>query len=313
MALNKWVLTVLVLSILIISGCSGGSKDVTLSNPYMGGSQGIVANFEPMGVSSSGASQSIFSDEDFPVQIAVKNKGEFSLPTGAVRTTLKGISPRDYQGLSFSMQNNQLIEKISETNLKGGETTIDHNKGKLNPNVMGNINVITANLFADVVYPYESYVTVPKVCYKDVTSKTSQDEICQVDAALTLFSSGAPIRATSAKEQRSGKGLVSVEFTVENVGGGEAKVDNTKEFDIRYDEIGFAVSATTSNKADWECRSGGSTTTGRFGDDKKLIIICKLKTPIPSDQVYQSNLDLTLSYVYKSIISTDLVIKNKNI
>ena len=307
------IAAILVLSLFLLSGCKGGTEQVSTNNPYLGGSQGLVAVFEPMGVASDGAAQSIFDDEEFSMQINVKNKGEFTVPAGSVKTVIKGISPSDYTGLTFQKTNTDEVEKISEFNQKGGETTINHGNGKLVSNRISDRNMLNANIFADVIYPYKTFVSAPKVCFKDDTTKSRDDNICDIEnAALQVFSSGAPIRATGAKEMRSGKGLISVEFTIENAGGGESKNPANADFDYRYNEITFEVQQS-STPSKWNCRSsGGPAGVGRFAEDNKLTILCKLTQVIPANEVYQSQLDLTLNYDYKSIISTDLLIKNKN-
>jgi hypothetical protein len=307
------IATVLVISLFLLQGCTGGSKQtVTTDNPYLGGSQGLVATFDPMGVSTTSAAQSIFDDENFPLTINLKNKGEFTVPSGTMKTIIKGISPSDYTGITFEKTNSEAIEKISLANTQGGITTIDHGNGKLVANRIKDRNILNANIFADVIYPYKTFISAPKVCFKDDTTKTRDDTICDIEnSALQVFSSGAPIRAVSAKEVRSGKGLISVEFSIENAGGGESKNPANADFDYRYNEIAFEVQES-STPSKWDCRSSGRAGTGRFDESNKLAILCKLTTVIPSNQVYQSQLDLTLKYDYKSIISTDLLIKNKD-
>ncbi len=303
---------ILMLSALLITGCSsGGSKQVTVDNPYIGGSQGLIPTFEPMGVSSNGGTQTVYDNENIPIQINIKNKGEYTVPSGQVTSTIKGISSADYTGITFQKTNDQDIEKISEFNTNGGETTIDHGNGKLVDGRLDNRNLLTANIFAEIIYPYQTYISAPKVCFRDASSKTGET-ICQVDnAALQVFSSGAPIRAVSAKEIQSGKGLVSFEFTIENAGGGESKKTTSADFDYRYNEIGFSVK-DSSNPSKWDCKSSGQTGTGRFDDANKLTILCKLTQTIGETEAYQSELGLTLDYDYKVMINSDLVIKNHN-
>lgn len=309
---NIIIAAILMLSLFLFQGCTGGGKEtVSVDNPYLGGSQGIVATFEPMGVSSESSAQSIYDNEVFPVQINIKNKGEYTVLAGTMKTIIKGISPSDYVGLTFQRNNGQEVEKISEYNQNGGETTIDHGNGRLVENRIKDRNMLNANIFADVIYPYKTFVSAPKVCFKDDTTKNRDDNICNIEnSALQVFSSGAPIRATSAKEMRSGKGLISVEFIIENSGGGESKNPANADFDYRYNEIAFDVQES-STPSKWDCRSSGRAGVGRFADNK-LTILCKLTQVIPENQVYQSQLDLTLKYDYKSIISTDLLIKNKD-
>ncbi|MBR9690504.1 hypothetical protein GOV08_02355 [Candidatus Woesearchaeota archaeon] len=308
------ILSVIVF-LLLLTGCNGGdtSESISLNDPYLGGSQGLVIEFEPLGVETNGVQQ-IFDDETFPVEFTLKNKGEYTVPAGTLKTKIKGISPSDYTGLTFEKSNSDEIEKISEYNDRGGETTIDHGDGRLVASRIKDRNLLSATIFGEITYPYKTFISAPKVCFKDVTSKTRDNEICDVDTTLQVFSSGAPIKAVSAQESRSGRGLVAVEFEIENVGGGEAKSASSAEFDYRYDEIGFNVQESSSPEK-WDCRSSGREGVGRFGDDQRLTIICKLRDQykIQPDEVYQSQLDLTLEYSYKVLISSDLIIRNNDI
>lgn len=313
---NKLLILITALVIMIIvNGCTNNqtSTTVDLDDPYLGGSQGLVIEFEPMAPEQDGV-DTIFNDEEFSVNLNIKNKGEYTVPANTVKSKIKGISSSDYTGLLFDATNTDEIEKISEYNENGGEINIDHKKGKLVQNRIQDRNLITATLFAEITYPYKTFISAPKVCFKDVTSKSRDDEICNVDSTLQVFSSGAPIKATSAEEIRSGKGLVSVTFYIENVGGGEVKRPDMADFDYRYDELAFTIQESSSpNK--WDCRSAGRTGVGRFREDNTLEIVCNLKNEyqIGANEVYQSQLDLTLEYDYKILLSNDLVIRNNDI
>ena len=314
MKMKKMLIAMLMLSIAILTGCTGGNQQVTISDPYMGGSQGLLAQFEPLGASIDGNTQSIFDDEPFTLVINLKNKGEYEIPANTMKTTIKGISSSDYTGITFQKSNGEKLEKISSFNTKGGEITISHGTAKLVTSRIKDRNVITANIFADVVYPYKTFISAPKVCFKDTSSKV-RDEICDVEnSALQVFSSGAPIRAVSAKETRTGKGLIGVEFTIENVGQGDSKDPAKSDFDYRYNEVAFKVQDSSSPEK-WYCTSSGREGVGRFDENNKLVVLCKLKEQykISENEAYQSQLDLTLTYDYKTVISTDLVIKNKDV
>ncbi len=309
--MNKKIIIMIsvILSMFLLSGCSGGNtQQVTVDNPYLGGSQGLIATFEPMGIADNGGTESIYENEEFPVDITLKNQGEFNVPANSVKTNLKGITTADYTGLTMDTTTNPAIEKISTYNQKGGETTITHNKGKIIPARMAGRNIMTANIFANVIYPYETYVSAPKVCFKSTSGKDTG--VCEVEnAALQVFSSGAPIRAVSAKETRAGTNVVSVEFTIENAGGGESKSKTKTEFDYRYNDIDFEVGSSTPSGI-WTCTNAGKAGIARFGEDNKLTIICKsIPSAIQTGSVYQSQLDLVLKYDYKVVISRNLIIK----
>ena len=307
------ILVSMILSIILISGCSSQTSDnIPIDDPYLGGTEGLVIEFEELGTPIKGV-QTIYDDEEFSVNLKIKNKGEFTIAPGLIKSKLQGISPNDYTGISFEVTNNDELEKISDFNDNGGEINLNHGNGKLVNSRIKDRNLLPVTIYSQITFPYKTFVSAPKVCFKDTTSKNRDDRICEVQSSLQVFSSGGPIKVVSAEEVRSGKGLISVIFVIENVGGGETKKPSNLEFDYKYDEIGYVVQES-SDPNKWRCTNSGREGVGRFRDDKTLEILCKLKDEfrIQPDDVYQAQLDLTLEYDYRKLVSGEMIIRNKD-
>ncbi len=311
--MRKYLIAILVSLVLIFitgQGCERGDKIIVPNSPYIGGSQGAVADFEDMGIVENGIA-TIWWDEDvgksesFPLQVNVKNKGEADLAAGDLMVVLKGLLLTDFEGWASGAEdgillNENVLEKVSDVNPQGGEATINFGDSLIYaPMITGSFYDV--NFFGEIVYKYKTFVAVPKACFNGDPSNT---EICKVDEVKNVFSSGAPIQVKRVEERPAGKGIIVLEFQIENVGGGHSTKPDT-EFDTRFDQIAYTVDIDQ-----FECSSGGRVGEAKFIDDKATII-CKLKPDfkIPEDTVYTKQVTLTLMYKYKDIIHEQLRIK----
>ena len=312
--MRKYIIPMLVLLVLILitgQGCQVGGDKVTVpKSPYVGGSQGIESNFEEMGIVENGIAtiwwdQDAGRSESFPLQVTVKNRGEADVAAGDLMVTLKGLLLTDFSGWAPGAEdgilvNQNVVEKVSDVNPDGGEETVNFGDD-LVYTILITGSFYDVNFFGEVVYQYKTFVAVPKTCFNGDPSNT---EICKVDEVKDVFSSGAPIQVKRAEERPAGKGIIVLEFQVENVGGGHSTKPN-QDFDTRFDQLAYTV-----DNDQFSCASGGREGEAKLVDDKATII-CKLKPDfrIPEDTVYTKQVSLTLLYKYKDIIHEQLRIK----
>ncbi len=296
-------LAILIITVMMLMvGCEQEQKQQPTESPYEGGSQGIVAGFEPFGVKEDGIA-SIYENEKFPVEITLKNKGEEKVGAGEVIITLKGISPNDYTGIVFEATNEEELEAISEFNPHGGEETVDFGDAEYSVDLKG--SYYDATFFASYRYPYATHVAVPRVCFN---TEPEDETVCKLEGKKEAFSSGAPIQVKNVKETRAGANIIAVEFEVENVGGGQVTTPG-EDFDTRYGKILFSLDDTSDPQA-WECKMGGEENQGRLVDGRGTIR-CKLKEPMEEDTMYTKQLDISVEYDYKHIIEQSVRIKKK--
>jgi hypothetical protein len=299
-----------IIGILILIGLTGcGQVDETPDvNPYIGGTKGIISTFGEMGVLNdvTGVNE-IFTEESFPIETTIGNKGEYELDVGELTITLKGINLNEYSGIvtSGALSNTELIEKVSEFNALGGEIELDFTPGTedaiYTPTL--NVEVYDVDVFGEVIYHYKTFSVVPKVCYKE---NLQDNRICDVEETKQVFSSGAPIQIVAAEEKSAGTGKIAIEYTLENVGGGDVTLPGA-EFDRRYDQVGILV----DNEA-FECKGpGGRLGTARFDSAGKATIICKLKTALEEGTLYTAQLGLTLDYEYRELIQESIRIRGQ--
>lgn len=300
---------ILIVLVLFVAGCAEEEIGPEAGkSPYIGGTKGVIAEFEQMGVYSDESNmEEIYEGEKFPIEITLKNKGEDDVGIGNATVSLAGINLADFTGIDDGdvtpddgiTTNTVLIEKISEYNKDGGEVTIDFTSGADDavyivplPGYSYDISV-----FAIVDYRYKTYSAVPKVCFKgDPADKT----VCNVDEVKDVYSSGAPIQVVKAEEKKAGVGKIAVEFSIENTGTGRVTKPGTA-YDSRYDQLSYSVSDPT----EWECKSAGKINEARLSDGKATIV-CRLSGTLDRSDLYTKELDLTLEYDYKEIMHKQL-------
>ncbi len=285
-----------IVSIFLLVGCQGGQQQQQAKGAFLGGTQGVITQFEPLGVEEEGIF-TIFETEAFPLEVTIHNKGEYQIQPRDVKIVLHGPAKSEIQGISaWELFNQNAIEKIGELVPEGGEETITFAQdAKFTTKIKG---VIDRNWFANIEFHYKTQVIIPEVCLKeDLTDK----RVCEVGGAKTFFVSGAPITVSAVEETTAGKGIVAVKLAVRNAGTGKVTT-LTQDFGTR-DTIAYSIDDPM-----WECKSGG-----RIGEARLINgaaeILCKLKDALPEKTLSTKQLSLTLDYRYRDIIQETLRIK----
>ena len=103
----------LMTSLLVLTACDGEDTQTSITGAYLGGTQGIVAEFEPFSVEEDGV-YSMFDTEPFPLEVTLFNKGEYEIQPGDVNVELKG-PVYDFTGIaSFLLQNEGINKALGD-------------------------------------------------------------------------------------------------------------------------------------------------------------------------------------------------------
>ncbi|MBI4453183.1 hypothetical protein HY636_00905 [Candidatus Woesearchaeota archaeon] len=302
MNLKYLTICILVLS-LMVAGCTL-KNEPGVSSPYKGGSEGLISQFEEVGslISQSGLPE-IWEDQGIPVVVRVSNRGEYTVPAGMVQFVIKGIKiPEDFQGVEPVKTNSKEIEKVSEYLPDGGEELVDFGEAFYVSGVKGTF--YDANVFVEYTYPYEQTIVVPKVCFK---GNPYDNTICNIDEGKQGFISGGPLQIGTVVQRPAGKGRISLEIPIRNVGGGKAKASDStfEEFSPMYDEVLMQV------PDGWECTAKGTGDLVRITRNGETVIRCKygFLNPIAEKDIYTSTFDLKLTYIYWDFVSQTVRIR----
>ncbi len=287
-------------SLFLLTSCGESQQQTNTGGVFIGGTQGVVASFEPFSVKEDNI-YTIFDTEDFPLEVLLKNRGEEVVPVGKVTLKLLGPAPPDFQNLpQWQVLNKEEIQKISEFNPDGGEEVVSFTpttNARYTALVTG-FTDLTWNL--EYMYDYKTHLIMNDVCFK---GDFTDPKVCAVKGDKTFAVSGAPLTVTSVSQDTAGKGVIVVKIDVSNAGQGQSTILG-KEFDERFSQVSYVV----DEPAKWECKSSGRENEARLVDGKAQVI-CKLKTPVPESDVFVKSIRLTLNYKYKDLIQEKLRIK----
>ncbi len=295
------ILIFLVCVSLLLVACGGSSKKV-IESPFVGGTNGAVAVFEPLSIEEGGV-DTIFDSDDFIVEVVIKNKGEEVISKGKANLRLLGPPQSAFKNIpNWILTNTEDIDKVTEFNLEGGEEVITFTPNQAatySPSVTG-FHDITFNL--EYSYDYKTHVIVSDVCFKgDITDP----KVCEVKESKNAAVSGAPITVTGVAQDTGGKGIILLKIDVSNAGEGDSTIIG-KDFDKagRFDQISYEIDEPEK----WKCSSGGRENEARLIDGKAQVI-CKLKKPLTEDELYTKPVRLTLDYTYKELLLKKLRVK----
>jgi hypothetical protein len=297
------IITVLIAVLVLIVGCSGDAPAATPSqgNAFIGGTEGIIASFEPLSVKEEGIF-TIFDSEDFPLEILLRNIGEENVGPNNVSLRLLGPAQNDFVNItSFFLNNSDDIEKISEFNPDGGEEIVTFTPNK-NAMFVGDVTgFVDINWNVEYAYNYKTHVIVNDVCFK---GDPTEDKVCETDEPKSFSVSAAPIQVTSVEQDTAGRGVMVVRINVNNAGPGNSALPG-KKFDHRFAKLSFTV----DDPETWECKSSGREGEARMSVDNSASIVCRLREPLQEEDLFTKNVRLTLDYTYKQLVQEKLRIK----
>ncbi len=295
----KLLITAIILSLFVVVGCTTEETTTSTDGAFIGGTQGVVAQFEPFGVEEDGM-YTIFDSETFPIEVTLTNKGESDIAVQDVTVRLIGPAAEEVEAIeSRTLQNQGTLEGISELVPDGEEETVTFASDAKYVNVVN--GAIDREWFGEIVYNYKTFLIIPEVCLKE---DLTDDRICVVQEAKDFFVSGAPVTVKAVNQDTAGKGIMALKIGVSNDGTGKvAKLG--EEFGVRS-QFSYGIDDPA-----WECKSSGKVNEGRFIDGKAEIV-CKLIEPLAEDSLGTKQVQLTLEYQYRDLISEKLRIKESS-
>mgnify|MGYP001570413156 CR=1 FL=1 len=297
--MRKFIIPVFIMALLFLTACQQQQQQ-TAKGAFIGGTQGVVPQFEAFGVEEEGM-YAIFDEESFPLEVTLRNKGEYAVQPNEVSVKLLGPSQNEFSGIAlWELKNTLALDSISELVPAGGEETLTFgSEAKYTQKVTG---IVDREWFANVEYRYQTYLIVPEVCLKE---DLTDQRVCNVKEAKTYFVSGAPITVRSVEEDTAGKGIVALKIVVSNAGTGKVTKAG-EEFGVRN-----VLSYSTEDSA-WECKSGGKVNEARLDEAGQAEIVCKLKEALPEGHISTKQVQLTLDYKYRDLIQEKLRIKQSS-
>ncbi|GEM_PF-905700 len=223
--MNKrhYSIALLVLLILIVSGCkgSGSSTGSAPRTPFIGGTAGMTINFE-----KDSPPPEVTDDESFSFNaiVRLKNDGEFKIDRNNVRVNLVGFDPADF-GRSFedlrdAMPQDDLLPRTrdAEGNIVDGTTTfVNFPKGgdSFIPKTFSGNTEFTFR--ADTCYNYQTEANTKLCILKDMIN-IRDDSICRPSGTGTtgrvIYSSSGPVQVANFRQTVIGRDKISFSFDI---------------------------------------------------------------------------------------------------
>ncbi len=293
------IITIFVLATIFLASCEQQAGTESIDSVWIGGDDGLIATFEDFGIGNE-----IYEDEAFPVVVLLQNKGEFTIQAHEVEMKIRGISENDFSGLDFERTNEERIDKVTEFLPDGGYERVNFGEA-VYEGLTGTF--YDANIYVEYTYPYATYISIPKVCFKE---DLRDERVCDVSGSKTAFASASPIQIGSVTEKPYGSGKIYLEIPIYNTGNGRSKAYLGDDFSTIYDTVAFEVET-----AGMECNSRGDPSVARISrataDDAgaaKTTIVC-ISDTLEEDALYTAQVDITVTYYYQDLESTRVRIK----
>tara|TARA_Y100000310_G_scaffold292320_1_gene320977 strand:- start:564 stop:1430 length:867 start_codon:yes stop_codon:yes gene_type:complete len=285
----------------LIAACGTPQTVEVGDQKYLGGNDGVIVSFEPIGVEEDGV-ETIYDDEIIRLEVVLKNKGEHEVAADTVDLKLLGPAQALFEDVAaWEISNAGVIDSVSEFNTEGGEeiVTFSTDGRYVNP-ITGFTDL---QWFVNYAYDYRTEAIVSDVCFKEDLTDT---RVCTVEEIKNIEVSGAPIQVTSVEEDTAGRAVPVLVFEISNVAGGDVTLQG-EEFNNRFGTVAYSI-----DEADrWECKSGGRINEARLIDGKATIR-CKLKEALPGGELSTKEVKFTLDYAYQDIVQQTLRVKESS-
>ena len=301
----KKIILLLVLGVLVLSGCTTDQGDVhVLTTAFYGGSEGVSIEFKDIA-----PPEQFDQGEDVPVRVLLKNKGEYDILAGNAKAKIYGINTEVFNLPSEYKPTTGILRGKGEFNIDGGEQEINFDSLNYGEDV---INSRDFTIRAKVCYPYQTKTEVP-VCIKTSLSEESGEGVCSVSGEKVVDGSvsSAPIQVTSVKEVLRGSNQVRFDMTVENKGVGDVYANDVSCEDLEDDLTRLnnknRIYLEVINPQNVECGfiSGEDSDKGLIElNDNKKVVSCNYE----ASDTYEDTLRVVFSYVYTDTTSKQITI-----
>lgn len=318
--MKQLVIIVLVIIALLVAGCSGGTRQNSITQPFIGGNValdvGLMEGMPPAAVYDN-------AKMPFAVGVGLHNVGEADIgPTTNnpfVRVSLTGIRPGAF-GLTPAQMSQDLSEPLlgSHKNFDGtilaGQTRAVVFNLNYQEKLEGNL---IQPIVANVCYDYETFATVP-ICFKnDIIENVQDAQICTLTGEKMPQNSGAPIQVTSLVENPLGPYRVMVNFNVEHVGTGDFYGRSNDETCVpivtNMNKNRVHVTVTSQdNTMTIRCSqlNNGNTGTITLFSGAPMTVTCTLESsPGSNTRIFTEPLSINLRYRYGTSVLQQVVVQ----
>ncbi len=317
------VLVFSILAVLALAGCSKQTGTTGSSTPFIGGTSGIVIDFEQDSPPAEVTDDGSFS---FNTIIRLENKGEFKLQPHQIRINLEGFLPSDFSvgeaDLTDKQPNEILEPRRRDPNgntIEGTVTfiTIPSEGSFLTPKrFTGNVEF---PFRATACYKYGTTANARICVLRDLLNKNVK-AICNPNTAKTVASSSSPVQISGFREAVIGRDKISFSFDVVHsgngnvfkVGEGRSDADCPRDArDMRQNEDQVLVTVNAEGLNGLNCNFPNSGNQGyvRLISGRRTIT-CTVDLTQQHNTDYEKIVDITAEFNYRDTKDKRVLVKH---
>lgn len=312
-------LTLTILSILILSGCTNTDTN-TKTTPYVGGTTGLVMSF------ITGAPPDDLFDKSqmsFGISVKLENKGESDVKSNEAYVEIIGMNPSDYgktNGFfkkSLSQDLTGVKKNFEGETLNGGITSVEFSDLKYTQDLAGNMET---KMRAEVCYNYKTKTTTEVCIKKNLLQSLNDERICDLEGEKSPQNSGGPVHITSLKETPMGENKIQFLLVISHVGDPngriykqstdcDSSVTNTNKNKV-YVKVNSEINGKKPTCTGFQdANSDASEGYVTLYDMAPTTLSCTVDVSGVSS-IYESPLNIELSYRYSQFIEKSILIKD---
>jgi hypothetical protein len=304
---------IIMMFLVVLAGCAGAGKKgqtVDLTTPFIGGIDGITADFVDL-------RKEVFDGgrDPFDVVVKLENKGEHNVQSNRVRVKLSGINPAEFGKLEEDLIQSPQDEVVG---------MMKDSQGNILPSTPVFVEFVGLNRFspisgAQVTFPLRAdvcytYVTkaVSKLCVRENILAPEEGGICEITGDKPVFNSGSPVQVQAVKETPRAKDKIGFSFDITNAGTGQVFERGTVcDRGARKNENRAYVVVDTGIPG---IQCTGLTTTGTKAEG--FVTLYEGKKTIPCTQTitsrtdFEQQIDTEVTYDYEEYKQTEITVKS---
>jgi len=306
--MKKYGIVLFVCVLLFLMGCEGGGEETATSGtPFLGGTNGVLVNFE------NSPPPEVFDGGDFPFDIIVKlkNSGEWEVPKEKIRVKITGIRAEQFGLVETNLVANspddlpKMQRDATGKLLDSPPVFVEFNNFNHDDTITG--SELTYPVRADVCYRYGTEA-VSRLCVRENILNPKAGGVCTINEPKTVYNSGAPVQIADFTESARASDKVGFSFTVAHQGTGDlyeqdSLCNKERAFEDRvYVKVDVGITGLA-------CSGLGGGTEGfvkLFGGTKPIT--CTVTIPSPSD--YELPVTITMGYDYEVGQSTQVLVRH---
>jgi len=299
----------LIMSLLLLVSCNGQSNDVIKIQPFIGGTQGVVLEFDQLRTEVNDG-----GGDPFDVVVKLKNNGETSINKDDVTVKLKGIQPQQ-----FGKSDDQFVlhpeENINDRTMLDDGSVIDSSPVFVEFKELNHItkiqgSVVSLPLVAEVCYLYKTEA-VTKSCIREDLLNPKEGGLCLVNEAKPVQNSGSLVHIQNVKQGPQGSDKLRISFDIIHVGEGNLYEKNSDcEGDRKQNKVYVSIDSgipglRCTGLTDLSGTSVGGTVT--LYDNKKTISCTQT---VDSLKDYEKPINIVLNYDYANSVKAEINVKH---